>query len=50
MKYEVVQSADYPGHWYVEPVDPSNGNMAAFSGPNAEELAREYARWKNFPG
>lgn len=48
MHYEVVESRQYRGHWHVEAID-EDGRVfvVVFSGPKAEDRAREYASWKN---
>jgi len=47
-KYEVVEQPKY-GQWNVEYISPTSGEifMAMFTGPEAEQRAREYAEWKN---
>ena len=50
LHYEVYESADSPGDWVVAAVDGSSEGevyIALFSGPAAEERAREYALWKS---
>ncbi len=52
MIYEVIRSRDCPddSEWRAEAIDyASEGECYAtiFSGPKAEERAKEYARWKN---
>jgi hypothetical protein len=48
VKYEVVESRDYPGHWHVEAINNDGSiEVAVFSGPSAQERAAEYADWKN---
>ena len=48
MQYEVVESQPYPGIWHVEGIDEEGRVfVTAFSGPEAEKRAREYAQWKN---
>lgn len=48
MKYELVESRDFPGHWHVEHIDEEGRvYVAVFSGPGAKERAAEYADWKN---
>lgn len=50
MEHEAFQSRDVPGEWRVEAIDfGSEGEcyVAIFSGPDAEDRAREYAAWKN---
>ncbi len=47
--WEVVESRQCSGVWHVEAIDhASEGEvyMAVFTGPGAEERAREYATWK----
>jgi hypothetical protein len=46
--YEVVESRDYPDHWQVEAIDDeSTVFIGRFSGPKAQERAREFADLKN---
>jgi hypothetical protein len=48
--YEAVQDATCLDCWRVEAIDFANEGVcyvAIFSGPNAEQRAREYADWKN---
>ena len=48
LKYEVTESPEFSGHWHVEAIDDEGRVfVAVFSGPEAEERAREYADWKN---
>ena len=48
MHYEVVESPAYPGTWHAEAIDEKGRVfVTAFSGPDAERRAREYAEWKN---
>lgn len=48
MHYEVVESRQYPGHWHAEAIDQDGAVfVVVFSGPHAEQRAREYANWKN---
>ena len=48
MFYEVVESRPYLGTWHAEAVDDERRVFVAiFSGPEAEQRAREYATWKN---
>ncbi len=50
MRYETVKDRHLPDTWRTEAIDfDSEGEVyvAIFSGPLAEERAREYARWKN---
>jgi hypothetical protein len=46
--YEAVESRDYPDHWHVEATD-TEGTVfiASFSGPTAQERAREFADRQN---
>lgn len=49
MRYELFEDRAYSGDWRVERLDPSgDGTMdvAIFSGPRAETLAREYFVWR----
>ena len=49
---EVVERKDTPGAWGVEAIDIAGDGeiyMAVFSGPNAEDHAKEYALAK-YPG
>jgi hypothetical protein len=45
MEYEVFADKDFPQDWRVEAVDINSGDIyvAVFSGPQAEQRAREYA-------
>lgn len=48
--YEVVKSKQSPDRWHVEFIDHANEGecyVTVFTGPDAEERAREYARLKN---
>lgn len=50
MNYEVTADRRSTGAWRVEGIDFENEGIvyvAIFSGPNAQERAEEYARWKN---
>ena len=50
MEYEVVKTKDAMATWQVEGIDYDNDGIiyfALFSGPEAEERAREYADFKN---
>ncbi len=56
MLYEVLEVADGTGAaaaaaaWRVEAIDYDGDGTtyaATFTGPGAEERAKEYARWKN---
>ena len=48
MRYQVVQSLLYPETWHAEAIDElGRVFVTAFSGPEAERRAREYADWKN---
>ena len=50
LRYEVVEDALYPGTWRAEAIDREGDgecHVVIFSGPEAEERAQEYARWKN---
>jgi hypothetical protein len=52
MKYKVYKCKQYQGCWHTEAIDfDSDGEiyLTMFDGPCAEELAREYAQWKNSP-
>ena len=48
-RWELIQSADYPGHWHVEYISSTSGEVAVtvFSGLEAKERAEEYCKWKN---
>ena len=49
MNYEVIPDSISPGDWRVEAInDVGEGEVyvAIFSGPDAEQRAREYADWK----
>ena len=46
--YEVGESQDYPDHWQVEAIDDEGRVfIGRFSGPKAQERAREFADLKN---
>jgi hypothetical protein len=49
LRYEAVQDKLHPEDWRAEYVDIKTGDVmvAIFSGPLAEERAREYAEFKN---
>jgi hypothetical protein len=49
LHYEVVQDKMASGFWRVEAVDTASGDVfiAIFSGPLAEDRAKEYASLKN---
>ena len=50
IQFEVLEDRKTPGDWIVGAVDYDSeveGYTAVFTGPNAEQRAREYARWKN---
>ena len=52
VEYEAVASGDAvdDDEWRVEGIDYENEGLcyiAIFSGPQAKERAKEYARWKN---
>jgi hypothetical protein len=44
---EVFPDKEYPNDWHVETTDRDTGDVfiALFSGPYAEQKAREYAKW-----
>jgi hypothetical protein len=43
----VAEAEEVPGCWVVDARDSDNALLrAVFDGPDAEERAREYARWK----
>jgi len=48
MEYEVSADKDFPQDWRVEAIDIKTGDVyvAVFSGPHAEQRAREYASWQ----
>lgn len=47
MKYEVVADKIYLNDWRVEAINQSGDSFVTlFSGPDAEERAKEYAAWK----
>ena len=46
--YEVLADQNYPYTWRAEAIgDDGEIYVAMFSGPNAEELCKAYAAWKN---
>ena len=49
-KHELVATEGNRSEWRVEAIDEDGAvRVALFSGPDAEERASEYARWKNRP-
>ena len=50
LKYRSTIFADkeFPNDWHVEIIEQDSGDIfvAVFSGPEAEERAREYAQWQ----
>ena len=48
MRHEVFADKEFPNDWRVEAIDRDSGDIfvAVFSGPDAEERAREYASWQ----
>jgi hypothetical protein len=48
MHQEVFADKEFPNDWRVEAIDKDSGDIfvAVFSGPDAEERAREYADWQ----
>jgi hypothetical protein len=44
----VFPDKEYPNDWHVETINTDSGDIfqAIFSGPSAEERAKEYARWE----
>ncbi len=48
MQYEVMADPEFPNDWRVEAIDRKSGDIyvAVFSGPDAEQRAREYAEWQ----
>ena len=48
MKTTVFAEKEFPNDWHVEMIEPDSGDIfvAVFSGPDAEERAREYAKWQ----
>ena len=47
-KYEVAHNRVQPNEWNVEWMDEEGEvHCVIFSGPRAQELAREYAAWKD---
>lgn len=53
MQYEVVESKDKPGEWYVQAINyGSDGDIygALFYGAAAQSRAEEYAAWKSDRG
>jgi hypothetical protein len=50
MIYAVMQDMEFPdlGEWRFEAIDQKSGDIyiAVFSGPNAEQRAREYSAWQ----
>jgi len=49
MEWEVLEDRQYPGHWRVEAINHEGDGevyVAVFSGPEAEQRAKEYAAWQ----
>ena len=48
MQIEVFADKEFPNDWHVETIDSESGDIyqAVFSGPDAEQRAREYAAWQ----
>ena len=44
----IFADKQFPSDWHVEAIDPNSGDIfvAVFSGPDAEQRAREYADWQ----
>jgi hypothetical protein len=44
----IFADKEFPSDWHVETIDKDSGDIfvALFSGPDAEERAREYAAWQ----
>jgi hypothetical protein len=44
----VFPDKQFPNDWHVETIDANTGDIyvAVFSGPDAEDKAREYATWQ----
>jgi len=50
LNWEATEDRRHPGEWHVEAIDwPNDGRVfvTIFTGPCAEERAREYLAWKN---
>ena len=49
LHFEVVRDQKYANEWRVEAIDTKTGDVfvAIFSGPLAQERAKEYASFKN---
>jgi hypothetical protein len=48
MEYEVLEDQFFPGDWRVEAIGQEGEvYVTNFSGPKAEQRAREYAAWMN---
>jgi hypothetical protein len=48
----VIEDGNNPTDWRAEAIDDAGEGecyVVTFTGPRAEERAREYARWKNEP-
>jgi hypothetical protein len=49
MEWEVIEDRQHPGNWRFEAINREGDvevYVTVFSGPCAEERAREYAAWK----
>ena len=48
MQTTVMADKEFPNDWRVEMIEAETGDIfvAVFSGPDAEERAREYAQWQ----
>ena len=48
MKWTVAADREFPNDWRVEAIEEDSGDIfvAVFSGPDAEERAREYSVWQ----
>jgi len=48
MQTTIFADKEFPNDWHVEIIEQDSGDIfvAVFSGPEAEERAREYAQWQ----
>jgi len=49
LRYEVVRDGETANFWRAEAIDSASGDVfvVMFSGPSAEDRAKEYADFKN---
>jgi hypothetical protein len=52
LTYKLIKDENNPTDWRAEAIDDAGEGecyVVTFTGPRAEERAREYAQWKNGP-